>query len=494
MSYVRLAEHHRRLSHLGHIHAIVDWDEATMMPAGGGDDRAEALATLASITHELATRPELGEWLEAAEAEAEALTDPWERANLTEMRRGWRRAQALPPQLVEERARRRATCQQQWRRARPENDWVGLEPALASVFEIEKEAGQALGEALGLSPYDALLDEYEPGATTADLRRWFEPLDEFLPAFTRAAAARSASPIPLAGPFSTEEQRRLGLEMMRAVGFDFEHGRLDASHHPFCGGVPSDVRITTRYDEADFTSALMGVLHESGHAKYEQGLPARWRHQPVGRARSMSLHESQSLLLEMQICRSEAFLRYAAPRVRARLGDHPALTADNLIALSHSVLPAKIRVDADEVTYPSHVLMRTEIEMDLFAGTLQISQLPERWDHEMSSRLGVDTRGDFADGCMQDVHWPVGAFGYFPTYTLGAMRAAQLFAALRRDIRDADEQIERGEMDGLDAWLREHVWSRASSVDAETLMEDATGRRLDAADYVAHLQHRYGAR
>jgi carboxypeptidase Taq len=286
---------------------------------------------------------------------------------------------------------------------------------------------------------------------------------------------------------------------MQQLGFDFEHGRLDTSHHPFCGGVPQDVRITTRYDEQDCLSALLGVLHETGHAKYEQHRPARYVDQPVGRARSMSLHESQSLLLEMQVCRSPEFAQFLAPRMarsfpeaaRAAQNGLSALSVQNVARVLTRVRPDFIRVEADEMTYPCHIVLRFEIERALIAGQLRVKDIPELWDLQMRHLLGLSTAGNFKDGCMQDVHWPAGLFGYFPTYTLGALTAAQLFQAAQRTLPQLGSAISNGDLSGLDSWLNERVWSQGCLLETPQLVQAATGAPLGAGAFVSHLRRRY---
>jgi carboxypeptidase Taq len=278
---------------------------------------------------------------------------------------------------------------------------------------------------------------------------------------------------------------------MRVLGFDFDHGRLDVSLHPFCGGTADDVRVTTRYDEASFAPALMGIIHETGHALYELGLPATWRHQPVGRARGMSMHESQSLFWEMQVARGRPFLGWLAPRLAEAFGGNGAAwTADNLHRLHTRVRRSFIRVDADEVTYPAHVLLRYRLEKAMVAGTLEVAGLPAAWNEGMKELLGIVPPSD-REGCLQDIHWFDGAWGYFPTYTLGAMTAAQLFDAARRGLPELPAMIERGEFAPLLAWLRDNVHRHAASLPAQELLVKATGRPLDPAVFRRHLEERY---
>jgi carboxypeptidase Taq len=495
MSYEKLERHYKKLSELEHLEAIVAWDEAAMMPEGGASSRAEALATLRGLVHEHASQPALAEWLAAA-AEQSGLDD-WQRANLREMTRGYRRATALPAALVEATSRAESRSEQAWRKLRPQNDWAAFRPLLEDVVRTKREVATVLGEAFGLDPYDALLDAYEPGARSRDIAGLFTALGEFLPGFIERVLEQQKrrSVRAPSGPFPIERQRSLGETLMRKL-LDFEHGRLDVSHHPFCGGVPEDVRITTRYDAADFAKALMGVLHETGHAKYEQNLPRAWLTQPVGKARSMSVHESQSLLLEMQVARSREFASFVAPLLAESFADAAALDAasfepDNVFRLGALVRPGFIRVDADEVTYPCHVVLRYELEQALIAGTLAVADLPDAWDAGMRRLLGISTAGNFKDGCMQDVHWPAGLFGYFPTYTMGALTAAQLFAAASRALPALGESIARGDLGALDAWLRENLWAHGSRYETGELIERATGSRLGTEAFRAHLEGRY---
>ena len=278
---------------------------------------------------------------------------------------------------------------------------------------------------------------------------------------------------------------------MELLGFDFHHGRLDVSLHPFCGGTPDDVRITTRYDEADFSSALMGVMHETGHALYERGLPAAWRGLPVGEPRGMMLHESQSLLIEMQVCRSRAFLDFAAPLFRREFGgDGPAWQADDLYRSYTRVEPGLIRVEADEVTYPAHVILRYNLERAMIAGDLDPADLPGAWNDGMRKLLGVTPPNDRL-GCLQDIHWYDGAWGYFPTYTLGAMAAAQLFQAAVAADAAIPTGIAQGDFAPLIGWLRANVHAKGSLLTARELLSEATGRPLDPEAFKAHLRRRY---
>ncbi|MEO7106808.1 MAG: carboxypeptidase M32, partial [Rhodoferax sp.] len=293
------------------------------------------------------------------------------------------------------------------------------------------------------------------------------------------------------GPFPLENQRALGMEVMRLLGFDFEAGRLDISTHPFCGGVPQDVRITTRYNPTSFAPSLMGIIHETGHARYEQRLPRDTLYLPVGRARSMGIHESQSLSFEMQLARSPAFMQLIAPLVTKHLGEQTAFGADNLARLFTRVNRGFIRVDADELTYPAHVILRFEIERALISGEIEADDIPDLWTSKMQEYLGVNVAGNFDSGSLQDIHWPAGMFGYFPSYTLGAMYAAQYFATIRKLHPDMDTRIANGDLSPVMNWLDANIWSQASRWSTDTLVTRATGEPLNAKHFRKHLEARY---
>lgn len=469
------------------------------MPSVAGPARAQAIAGLNAVQHDLLTQPRLAEWFDAANEQGDL--GNWEASNLREMERRWKRATCLPSRLVERSTETCKRSEQAWRRYRAENNFKDYAPYLREVIALKREEGEVLGAALGLDAYDALMDEFEPGMRATRVEELFTPLRRTLPALVDdVIEAQSANTVEVPkGPFSVEAQRALGLSLLTEVGFDTDRGRLDVSHHPFCGGVPEDVRITTRYDEADFSGALMGVLHEAGHGKYEQGLPQQWRHQLVGLARGMVVHESQSLLLEMQICRSPEFATYLSPRLVKAFptqsqAQPSAYTASNVAQLLTRVERSYIRVDADEVTYPLHVLLRFDLERRLIDGQVDVKDLPEAWDAELQQLLSLSSAGNDKDGCMQDVHWPSGAFGYFPLYTLGAMAAAQLHAAYvsyRGNPGAVRAETSKGQFDGLDAWLHKHVWSKASSLSTAELMIHATGSPLSGAAHLEHIKGRY---
>ncbi|MCV2366616.1 carboxypeptidase M32 [Roseateles oligotrophus] len=489
-AYNELHQRHQRLHRLAHLQAIAQWDQSANMPSKGNEARSLALAEMGGMLHQLATEPQLKGLLDAAEAEA---LSGDQRANLREMRRSWKASNALPQSLVEAKSLANSRCEHAWRTQRPANDWAGHLPLLRECIRLAREEARCLSESSGLGLYDALMDQYEPGMRAAEVDRVFGDLRSWLPALIKEVQAKQAQEQTLRpqGPFPKDAQRALGLAAMQLVGFDFEAGRLDESAHPFCGGVPEDVRITTRYREDDFLPSLMGVIHETGHARYEQNLPREWLGQPLGQARSMGVHESQSLSFEMQLGSHPAFAKLLSPLVIKHLGAQAAFEPANLNRLLTRVHPAFIRVDADEVTYPAHVILRYEIERALIEGQIECEDIPALWDTKMMELLGVDTRGNYKDGCMQDVHWGCGLIGYFPCYTLGAMYAAQWFAAMRRSMPSLDADIAAGNLAPIFDWLRSNIWLQGSRLETPGLVKAASGETLNPAHFKAHLQARY---
>lgn len=489
-AYDALCQRHQRIHRLSHLQSIASWDQSAFMPSRGAQARAEALAEMDGLLHQLGTDPALKQLLDEA---AQEPLDDVQRASLREMRRVWRSANAVPQRLVEARSLANSHCEHQWRQQRPANDWAGYVENLRPVVRYAREEAQYLADDAGLSRYDALLDQFEPGMRSAEVDRVFGDLRQWLPGLIGQVMDRQArdNVIHPQGPFPAAAQRALGLDAMKLLGFDFEAGRLDESAHPFCGGVPEDVRMTTRYRDDSFLQSLTGTIHETGHGRYEQNLPREWLGLPVARARSMGLHESQSLSFEMQLAAHPGFAGLLQPLVERHLGHQRGFAADNLHQLMTRVAPGYIRVDADEVTYPAHVILRYEIERPLIEGEIEVEDIPALWDRKMQELLGLDTRGNYKDGCMQDVHWGCGLFGYFPCYTLGAMYAAQWFATMRRERPTLDEEIARGELAPVFDWLKDRIWSQGSRWETPELVRRASGEALAPAHFRRHLETRY---
>ena len=489
-AYARLTSRFARIATIGEAASVLGWDASAMMPPGGGAARGDQLAVLAGLAHGLLTAPEVADDL----ALADARTDEWDAANLGLMRHAHVRATAVPEDLVEAQARANSACEKVWREARRNSDFAAVAPYLAEVVSLTRQAADAMAPALGLSPYDALMDGYQRGIGAADVAPVFTRYETFLrDALPRAEEhqAQQPPPVELQGVFPAARQEGLCRHLSARAGLEFDHARLDRSTHPFCGGTPTDVRITTRYNEADPAQALMGVLHETGHALYERGLPTGYARQPVGNAAGMAAHESQSLIVEMQACRSDVYLAWLGPELHATFGGDPAAYGPaNLASLWRRVSRGFIRVDADEMTYPAHVILRFRLEQALIAGDLAVVDLPGAWNEGFSRALGLVPPDD-ARGCLQDIHWYDGAFGYFPSYTLGAMAAAQFMAAARREVPDVDAALMQGDFGPLRSWLGEKVHRMGSLLGFNDLLRAATGKPLDPADFEAHLTARY---
>lgn len=490
-AYALLEAHFAQLNALEGAQSILHWDSEVMMPSGSVDVRAEQLCALAGIAHRLITDPSLPERLDDASSED---LNVWQRANLHEMQRQHIHASALPDALVESLSHATTQSEHAWREARTNNDYKGFMPHLQRVLSLVREVAARKAERLSCCPYDALLDSYDPAMRSAEIDALFSELEGFLPNFVQEVMEHQRTHVPympIAKRVDIAAQHAISHELMQALGFDFNRGRADSSAHPFCGGVVGDIRLTSRYDEHNLIEGLYATLHETGHALYEMGLPQAWRTQPVGKARGMSLHESQSLLTEMQLGLRPAFIRFVLERLHAHTSLDSALWNEaNLHAHLTRVKPTLIRVTADEVTYPLHVMLRYKLEKALLSGELPLEELPLAWDDAMHKALGI--RPDcVGNGCLQDTHWAGGAFGYFPTYSIGAIIAAQLMDAACSALPNLDGDIEQGHFTPLYAWLGEQVHAKASHLSTQEIVQQATGKSLNADLYKQHLTKRY---
>jgi carboxypeptidase Taq len=490
--YQQLEEEFRRLHAFRGALAVLRWDAAVMMPRGSAEVRGEQLAALEMECHALLTSPKVSRLIERAHANAQGLED-WQLANLREMRRERDHAIATPNALVSRLAKATARAEFHWLEARRTGRYADYAPHLAEVVNLIRDRAQLLGQHLGIAPYDALVDEFSPGVRTDEIDGLFKAVARRLPTLMREAIELQAQKpsLPLAGKFPAAKQRALCIEVMKAIGFPFDRGRLDESEHPFTEGMAGDIRITTRLEPGDAFQGLLGALHETGHAMYDLGLPQQWRDQPVGRNRGMALEESQSLIIEMLLVRSRPFLTYLKPLLEKHLGvSGPEWEAENLYRHLTRVHRGLIRADADELTYPAHILLRYEIEKDLLSGELKVENLPEAWNEKAQSRLGLRPGNDL-EGCLQDIHWAVGQFGYFPAYALGALIAMQLWEKLRADRESLDAEVAAGDFSGLFAWLRERVHGVGAKMTVQDLVKEASGRPLSAAPALRYLEAKY---
>lgn len=490
--YQELEQEFRRLHAFRSAASILRWDSAVMMPRGSSDLRGEQLAALETESHSLVISPRVSRLLDRADANLSMLED-WQVANLKEMRRERDHAIATPRNLVSRLAKATAKAEVKWLEAKQKSDFSLFAPHLEEVINLLRNKAALLGKALNLDPYDALADEFSPGLRSEQIDTIFTSLGRRLPGLIQEVIEHQASrpPLEITGRFGASKQRALALEVMKALGFPFDRGRLDESEHPFTGGVPGDIRITTRFSPTDPLTGLMGVLHETGHGMYDVGLPEAWRGLPIGRDRGMAMQESQSLLLEMLICRNRPFLTYAKPLLEKAFGvSGPEWEVENLYRLLTRVRRSLIRVDADEVTYPVHILLRYELENEILRGDLKIKDVPDAWNSRIEDRLGVRPSND-TEGCLQDVHWAVGSFGYFPSYAIGAVIAAQLYESLRAERPELDQEIAAGQFQGMFEWLRTNVHSLGASLTMPEIIQRATGKPLSAAAWLRYVEGKY---
>jgi carboxypeptidase Taq len=474
--------------------ALLGWDQETYMPRRGGALRAEQLAQLESLAHRQATQPKLAELFEAAESDAELTADPMVAANLREGRRRYERAVRLPEELVREFTETTSLASEAWRDARAQSDFSAFQPWLTKVVELTRRKAECHGASAPGEMYDALLDDYEPGADTASIDRVFGELRDWLVPFAAEIAASPGAPsdAPQRLRVPIERQKELNALVAERIGYDFASGRVDISAHPFCTFIgPGDTRITTRYTEERFADALSSTMHETGHALYDQGLPKDTRFgEPVADVASHAMHESQSRLWENQVGRSQQFWRWAMPEARRVLGDAvEGVTPEAMFGAVNRVEPSLIRVDSDEVTYHLHIMLRYDLERAMLAGDLAPADLPGAWNERMKRDLGLEVPDD-ARGCLQDVHWSHGYIGYFPTYTLGTLYSAQFWAAARRDLPDLEEGFARGEFAPLLEWLRERIHRQGSRFTPPELVERVTGAPLTPRPLMEYFEER----
>jgi len=475
--------------------SILSWDEQTNLPPHGAELRANQLALLAGLAHDRAVSPRLEELLAQLEQHGGDDDDSIPAANIREARRNYQRATRLSRQLVEELSRVSTLAQQAWVDARAQNDFPAFLPWLEKMIALKREEADSLGSPSGIR-YDALLDDYEPGATVAQIQSVFDPLRSELVQLVSAIQESGIRPdiSILERSYPIELQKQLSLDAARAIGFDFESGRLDIAAHPFCSGIgPGDCRLTTRYDEHHFSGSFFGTLHEAGHGIYEQGLLPDAFGLGCGEACSLGIHESQSRLWENLVGRSRPFWEHFYPLVQSKFSAAlGTVDLDQFYQVINDVRPSWIRVEADEVTYNLHIMLRFEIEQALIAGELQAADVPGAWN-EMFTRYFGMTPPDNRRGCLQDVHWSAGLFGYFPTYSLGNMYASQFFEKAAADLGDLSELFRRGEFHSLRDWLRTHIHIHGKRYHAPALVEKVTGNPLSSAPLLRHLKTKFGA-
>lgn len=496
-AYQELCTLARRSTALSSVAQLLSWDQETYMPPAAGAFRAEQSSLIAELHHKHATDKRVGDLIAACEQDKGLVANGAVAANLREFRRDYDRLTKLPSELVAELAKVGSQAQEVWKEAREKNDFALFAPWLEKMFALSRQKADCYGVPVGGERYDALLDEYEPGMTAKQIEAIFTPLRTRLTELVQRVAKVGRHPdvSMLRRPVPADKQHAFGLMVLKAMKFDLEAGRLDVTTHPFCSGLaPGDTRLTTRYRDEAFTDALYGTMHEMGHGLYEQGLP-KDRHygEPLGDAISLGIHESQSRMWENFVGRSKPFWKWALPRARKALGGSLAkATVDQLHAAVNTATPSLIRVESDEATYNLHIMLRFEIEQALTSGELNVKDVPKAWNDAFTRSFGITPQND-SEGCLQDIHWSFGGIGYFPTYSLGNMYAAQLFDAATRDLGDLHAQFAKGEFGPLKKWLNEKVHQPGQTYPPAVLIERITGSPPSHAPLVAHLHKKYDA-
>ena len=475
-NYTKLEKKLQELVHLKNIEGLAYWDAATMLQNGSAANRQKEIATLSSVIHSMATSEEMGNLIEDSLAEFDHLDD-WQRSNLAKAKKLYDSENCISIEVQHEYTIASSECEFVWRTSRLNNDFKKLEPYLDRVFDSARKIAALKAKKFKRSPLDVMIDSYDPERTSEEVKEVFVVLKAQLPALINKIIEKQAREkvIPLSTKIDESTQRAIGLKIMERMGFDLNRGRLDKSVHPFCSGSNDDVRLTTRYDENNFLSSLFGVIHETGHGLYQQNLPAKYRNQPVGGPKGMAFHESQSLIMEMQAGTSNSFIEFLAKLLKDDFAFSSAeYSAENLYKLVTRVKPSLIRVDADEVTYPLHVILRFEIEEAILEGNLRAFDLPDFWNSKMQEYLGIVPNTD-TEGCLQDIHWPSGSLGYFPSYTNGAIIASMLMKAAKAEYSSIDAELSLGKFDSLNKYLNDNLRQYGSSKISSDLLQAATG-------------------
>jgi len=484
-AYDALLDQVRRYNYVGDALGALRWDQEVMMPEGGTPARAEQLSTLSSVRHDMLTDEDLGEQLgELDDTNLSAEQD----AVVREVRREHERAVRVPSELVEHISETTSNALPVWEEAKAEDDFDAFADTLREIVQLKREYAEAIDP--DRDPYEVLFEEYEPYLGLDAAGRILQNLrDELIPLIDDIADSDVDLADPLEGTYEESEQEALVRAALDGLGYDWERGRLDTAPHPFSTGSQFDARVTTRFSPEDPLDALDSTIHEFGHATYTLGLPDEHYGTPLGTSRDLSVHESQSRLWENHVGRSRPVWDFFAPQIQEHLGVSAEPRA--LYEAVNTVDPDNlIRVEADELTYHMHIVLRFEIERDLVHGDLDVEEIPAVWNDKMEEYLGVRPEGD-DEGCLQDIHWTHGSIGYFPTYSLGSVMAAQLFQAVEDDLGSLEEPIRNGEFDGLHDWLTEEIHQHGSRYETDDLVERATGQRLTADPFVEYANAKY---
>lgn len=492
-NYKKLENELSTISHFNNILSILYWDIAVNMPIGSGESRTNEIVSLTSLVHSMLKSSNLKELVAKAKDESKNL-DEWQNANIREIERKIIDANCVDEQLQKKLVAATTKAELVWRKARETNDYNLFKPHLQEVLNYTKEVAKVRAGIFNCSQYDALIDMYDPGRTSSEIKKVFSYIKENLTGLIGKVIEKQKSekePVK-ASELNPEMQKNIGKRIMEIMQFDSTKGRLDESTHPFCGGTPNDIRLTTRYDKNNFISGLMGIIHETGHALYEQNLPSEYKGQPVGLAKGMAFHESQSLFMELQVGRSREFTEFLAKLLHDEFNlKTEEYSADNLYRQITRVEPSLIRVNADEVTYPMHVILRFEIEELLINGELNLDELPSFWDSKMQEYLGIKPTS-FSDGCLQDIHWSGGAFGYFPAYTNGAIIASMVMKKLNETHKGIKDDILKGNFSNLNDYLNKNFRNFGSLKNSADLLQAASGEdKINPEVFIRYLESKY---
>ncbi|EER22312.1 MULTISPECIES: carboxypeptidase M32 [spotted fever group] len=491
--YLQLEKEIEQICQINNVINLLQWDIATNMPAGSATSREQEITTLSLIVQRKLKSNKITDLLEKVQGESDQLNQ-WQLANLREIDKIVEKALCIDDDLHARFVSSTTQSELVWRQARLDNDYAKLKPYLQTVLECVQEIAKVQSQRFNCSLYDALVDEYDPGRQASEIKEVFAVLKRKLPPLIQRVIDKQQSQtvIPLNKKISIEQQKLIAKKLMQIMEFDLNQGRLDESTHPFCGGTPYDIRLTNRYDENNFLSGLMGVIHETGHGLYEQNLPANYKNQFVGKAKGMAIHESQSLFMEMQVGRSKEFMEFLAKLLRDEVAfQGPEYSSENLYKLATRVKRNFIRVDADEVTYPLHVILRYEIEEALINNDLTLDELPLYWNQKMQEYLGITPDSD-REGCLQDIHWPMGSFGYFPAYVNGAIIASMLMKSIQELYPQIGQEIMIGNFRNLNQFLNKNIRSFGSLKTTKQLLQDATGQNQINPDiFLSYLEQKY---
>lgn len=472
------------------IDNILQWDLSTIMPEKSRKNRVKQISYLSNLKQELFSNSEVNMLFSRVNEETLSIDD---QSNFREMKKQFLYYQALPKKLIDQKTKLSLTCEGVWRKAKQEKKFKLVSQELKCLFAVIKEEGKILSEELSCSPYDALIKNYEESYSSKEIEKLFKKIHPFIDKIYKKIIKKQNKEIliPISKNLNEQQQFEISKFFMKRIGFNFNQGRLDKSLHPFCGGGINDIRITTRINKKNSFSAFEAVMHETGHALYEQGLPVKWKYQPAGESGGMALHESQSLLIEMQIMKSEPFQKLFSNILAKKFnlnGDE--WNYKNLFKTFNRVKKSYIRVESDEVTYPLHIILRFNLEKKIIEDNFNINELPDLWNQEFHNLFGMNVDSD-ENGCLQDIHWYAGLFGYFPTYTLGALIASQIAFQIRKEIPEIDKNILNGNFKELVRWLKKNIHSKGSLFSTKKILLDCTKSNLNIKFFQNYITQKY---